>query len=357
MGKAWSPVYLGDVLEEVERGRRIVSANHEDGNMPLVSSMGSNNGVTGFVGNTVGVRIFSDCMTVANGGASAGKCYFHPYSFVASDHVTHGARSGLGRDDYLGLSACTTKALTGKYSFSHEIKDEQLPRERVMLPIADDGAPDWEYMSSLSKSMRVGLLMRYREYLQGRLSLLRYKNIPALDEVEWGRVTLEDLFEIRPGKRLEKRNMTGGKRPFVGASDSNNGVTAFVSNSNESIDSNVLGINYNGSVCETFYHPYECIFSDDVKRLHLRDHEDNEAILLFLGRIIKQQKVKFEYAYKFNEQRMRRQTVLVPISDEGTPDYAYMEQYAKNMMLRKYQQYLDYLDVQDDADAQHQEGR
>lgn len=34
---------------------------------------------------------------------------------------------------------------------------------------------------------------------------------------------------------------------------------------------------------------------------------------------------------------------------EDTPDYEYMEQYAKNLMLRKYKQYLDYLDSKEKA--------
>lgn len=138
--------------------------------------------------------------------------------------------------------------------------------------------------------------------------------------------------------------MIVGDRPFIGASDSNNGVTGFVSNKNSSIDRQVLGVNYNGSVCEAFYHPYECIFSDDVKRFHLKKSGDNEAVLLFIGMVIHKQKSKYEYAYKFNEQRMKRQIIMLPIDDIGNPDYAYMEQYAKNMMLKKYQQYLVFMD-------------
>lgn len=33
-------------------------------------------------------------------------------------------------------------------------------------------------------------------------------------------------------------------------------------------------------------------------------------------------------------------------TDTGEPDYAYMEQYSKNMMLRKYKQYLEFINRQ-----------
>lgn len=161
--------------------------------------------------------------------------------------------------------------------------------------------------------------------------------------MEWKPVTIDEVFTIGPGKRLEKRNMVEGMRPFIGASDSNNGITAFVGNTNESLDRNVLGINYNGSVCETFYHPYECVFTDDVKRLHLRDVQDDRDLLLFAGRCIHQQKRKYEYAYKFNEQRMKRQTIILPTDAEGNPDWEYMSTYAEAMrqsLLERYKLYV-----------------
>ena len=56
-----------------------------------------------------------------------------------------------------------------------------------------------------------------------------------------------------------------------------------------------------------------------------------------------QQKVKYTYGYKFNGQRMERQKILLPVNEEGRPDYEFMEQYGKQIMLQKYQQYLNYI--------------
>ena len=131
-----------------------------------------------------------------------------------------------------------------------------------------------------------------------------------------------------------------GNKPFIGASDSNNGVTAFVSNTNISEDSNVLGVNYNGSVVESFYHPYTCIFSDDVKRFLIKDRPGNEFIYLFLKSVILQQKSKYAYGYKFNEERMKRQMLLLPVDSDGQPDWQYMERYTKMLMTKVKLQYL-----------------
>lgn len=164
-----------------------------------------------------------------------------------------------------------------------------------------------------------------------------------LSELKWKAFDLCDVFSISAGVRLTKSDMMEGVRPFIGASDSNNGITAFVSNSNPSLDSNVLGVNYNGSVVENFYHPYEAIFSDDVKRLHLLNYEDNKYILLFMKSVILKQKVKYQYGYKFNGERMSKQKIMLPIDDNGQPDYAFMEAYMKDVEKRLLMQYKAFL--------------
>ncbi|MCL1982809.1 MAG: restriction endonuclease subunit S [Clostridiales bacterium] len=111
-----------------------------------------------------------------------------------------------------------------------------------------------------------------------------------LQDREWASFPIERIFTIKPGKRLTKSDMTDGQRPFIGATESNNGITNFVDNENASLDKNLIGVNYNGSVVETFYHPYECIFSDDVKRFALKDKTGNRFVYLFLKTAILQQK-------------------------------------------------------------------
>lgn len=58
--------------------------------------------------------------------------------------------------------------------------------------------------------------------------------------------------------------------------------------------------------------------------------------------IILQQRSKFLYAYKFNEKRMKAQTIMLPTDSNGNPDYAYMENYIKNLMAQKYTEYLNF---------------
>ena len=58
--------------------------------------------------------------------------------------------------------------------------------------------------------------------------------------------------------------------------------------------------------------------------------------------VIMQQKNKYSYGYKFNERRMLRQLLLVPVDDNNEPDYKFMEDYIKELMVEKRKQYQEY---------------
>ena len=165
----------------------------------------------------------------------------------------------------------------------------------------------------------------------------------SFENVVWKEYFIEDICDIKSGVRLVKAEQKEGKIPFVGAVDNNNGVTEFIKNINNSFDKNILSVNYNGSVVETFYHSYESIFSDDVKRVSFTDKsQNNEYALLFLKQMIVQQKSKYQYGYKFNGKRMARQKIILPSKNNSTPDYDFMKKYMMIQEILKIKEILEF---------------
>lgn len=337
--REWRPFFLTELFPQIQRGKRLKTENHVPGKTPYVSSSALNNGVDNFISNTEKVRIFSDCISLANSG-SVGSSFYEPFPFVASDHITHLKNEKYNKYHYLFIASILNR-LSQKYNFNREINDNRISREKIMLPVDVAGNLDLDFMEQYIKERVSQLIQKYKDFIG--------KNIQSggvltdLKLVKWKAFYINEIFSISAGKRLTKADMDSGRIPFIGATDSNNGITNWVATPNSSFDKNVLGVNYNGSVVENFYHPYGCIFSDDVKRLHLREHADNKYILLFFKTVILQQKVKYTYGYKFNGQRMERQKILLPVNEKDHPDYKFMEQYGKQIMLQKYQQYLNYI--------------
>ena len=194
-------------------------------------------------------------------------------------------------------------------------------RSKLMLPVKPDGTPDWDFMSGFMKKVEHDTLSEALRHFK----LKKYKRMLT----GGGRIRpffMEDILRISNGVRLTKADMTIGNRPFVGSSEACNGVTGFVNNSNASLDKEVLGVNYNGSVGFSFYHPYEALFSDDVKRVRWKNEAtNNKYTLLYLSNAIAQQRSKYAYGYKFNALRMKRQIIMLPTLADGTPDFVYME--------------------------------
>ena len=69
-------------------------------------------------------------------------------------------------------------------------------------------------------------------------------------------------------------------------------------------------------------------------------------VYLFLTSTIEKQGSNFNFNREINDARIKNMQVMLPVDDSGEPDYEYMEQYSKNMMLRKYKQYLEFINRQ-----------
>lgn len=338
--REWRPFFLTEIFPIIQRGKRLKSEDHVPGQMPYVSSSAMNNGVDNFVSNTQRVRIFADCLSLANSG-SVGSSFYEPFAFVASDHITHLKNERYNKYHYLFIAALTNR-LSKKYNFNREINDARISREKIMLPVDETGKPDLDFMEAYCKEREQQLIEKYKAFI-GRIAQMGGGVTKPPNTAKWKEYYIDDIFTISAGKRLTKADMDVGNIPFIGATDSNNGITGWIATPNSSFDRNVLGVNYNGSVVENFYHVYGCVFSDDVKRLHLRNHADNKFILLFCKVAILQQKGKYTYGYKFNGHRMERQKILLPVNEHGHPDYDYMERYGRKIMVQMYQRYTDYL--------------
>ena len=164
--REWKEFYFSDVFTRIQRGKRLKKDDHIEGTTPYVSSTATNNGIDGFVGNKERVRIFSNCISLANSG-SVGSAFFQKFEFVASDHVTSLQKEGIDEYAYLFMLPIIRR-LSEKYSFNREINDLRISRERLMLPVQSDGTPDWEFMSAFMQRVEQETLGKALQFFKLR---------------------------------------------------------------------------------------------------------------------------------------------------------------------------------------------
>jgi hypothetical protein len=157
--------------------------------------------------------------------------------------------------------------------------------------------------------------------------------ISALDTTKWKWFELQDLFDIKKGKRLTKANMIEGNVPFIGSIDSNNGYREYIGQK-PIHTGNTITVNYNGSVAEAFYQPKPFWACDDVNVLYPK-FEINQYIALFFVTLMKMEKYRFNYGRKWHMERMKISKIKVPVTDKGKPDFMFMEQYIKALPFSK----------------------
>ncbi|MBF0555486.1 MAG: restriction endonuclease subunit S [Nitrospirae bacterium] len=158
---------------------------------------------------------------------------------------------------------------------------------------------------------------------------LNNSNTPPLETDKWQWYKLQQLFVIKKGKRLTKADMIEGNTPFIGSIDSNNGYREYIEQQ-PIHEGNTITVNYNGSVAEAFYQPNPFWASDDVNVLYPK-FSMNKYVALFLVTIIKLEKYRFNYGRKWHLERMNMSEIKVPVTNEGKPDYLFMENYIKTL--------------------------
>lgn len=148
---------------------------------------------------------------------------------------------------------------------------------------------------------------------------------------EWKEYRLGDLFEIKKGKRLTSEDQTEGNTPYIGAIDSNNGVSNHIGQS-PTHDGNTISLSYNGSVGYAFYQPVPFWATDDVNVLYFADKSIsfNRDIALFICTILKQEQYRYCYGRKWVLDSMNETRIKLPTKDDR-PDFAFMEQYIKSL--------------------------
>lgn len=344
--REWKEFKLHDLFDS-EKGNQNNMSALMDGDIPLISAKKDSNGVKGFVSKNDKKQFKKHCLTLNNDGdGGAGISYYQPFYFLLDSHVTAlFPKENLSNSVLLFISRCITKQRK-KFGHGYSINNKRLKTFRIMLPINDSKEPDYEFMEAYMRQKEQEKISAYKSYVSKRISELGdIKDVVPLSEKDWGEFEITRIFKIKAGKRLTKADMKKGRKPFIGATEYNNGITEYVSNTNSSEDFNVLGVNYDGSVVENFYHPYTALFSDSVKRLTYKDVEGNKHLYLFTKMQILKQKSKYQYGYKFNETRMNKQKIMLPIKDNQEPDYEYMENYMKKLELEKLKTYLKYKSV------------
>lgn len=346
----WKEFVIGDTFElsnSTSYHKSDVIETADENKIPYITRTSLNNGIEMHVKKDKSFNINSGNQIVF--GAENADFFYQEHPFITGNKMYLLNHAEMNKPIGLFLVNALQNAIRGSgFGFSLGMTATRLSNRKVLLPALDNNDPDWDCMEKIGEELYQTKNEYIKNYLLEKIKslLLEFNHENEVDYLsqDWAEFVIEDIVDIKSGVRLTKDDQKEGSTPFIGATEYNNGVTAYVSNINNSLDSNVIGVNYNGAVVESFYHPYKALFSDDVKRIELKNTSyQNKYVYLFLITMIEMQKKKYMYSYKFNAKRMSKQKILLPINSIGNPDWQFMENYMKQIEYEKLTKIINYL--------------
>lgn len=200
------------------------------------------------------------------------------------------------------------------------------------------------------------------KYVRTKEAEIRFCNKPIisnkikLNTDSWKWFRYDEIFEICKGfynKKPEENPI--GDIPFIGATDSNNGITSMhdldtIKEASKTGDEpnapleqkifkpNCITVSNNGSVGYAFYQPKEFTCTHDVNPLYIHkkwNKELNIFIAMFLCSLIEKEHFRWDYGRKWRPKRMPDSLIKLPVRkitpNEYEPDWQFMEDYIKSL--------------------------
>lgn len=307
----------------------------DGGNNPVIVNSSYNNGIGGFsskenteCGNII---TFSDT-------TSEDSIFYQPTDFIGYPHVQGmyplppyekewDKKSLLF---FLVLFKKSVKSLNVNYvnKFTREMANNIV----LTLPTNTDGSLDFAYMRRIEEKE----IRRQERALRIMQKLCNSEALPKKQVAisHWRDFPISQLFDIVKGTRLTKKDMRLGVIRFIGASAVNNGITAYIANDECLHPANTITVNYNGSVGVSFYQDEPFWASDDVNVLYPKFQLNKDIAMFLIPIITKTGKERYEFIDKWKKEYMEKDTIKLPATVDGRPDFTYMQNFISSMSAK-----------------------
>lgn len=337
------------VIEELFNVRigKSIDGNKVDkigGQTAYVTRKENNNGFDGFIDYEK--EYLTNEGPVITIGNETSEPFVQDYPFFTGTKVNILIPKQVASRSTLCFIAQSLKLHKSKYSYSYTINSTRLKRQIIQLPITSQGKPDYAFMEQYMRQKESEKFLNFKNYISKRIEQIKdFKEVVPLNQKEFGEFEVGKLFKLFPGKskglnHLEKRNSGIN---YLGATNSNNGVLAFVDcTGNEKMIQKGNSIafirNGEGSMGFSIYKAEDFIATSDISVGYSKTL--NREIGLFITTIADRIRGKYNFGYKRSDTRLKKEKLKLPIDKSGQPDYEYMENFMKKLEFTKLTKYL-----------------
>lgn len=228
------------------------------------------------------------------------------------------------------------KSLSHKYHWGNSISKAKIQSDTISLPIDKNGEIDFDFMESRIRELEAYLSEAGFDNCELSQSETDTLSLFKSGKIEWKHFkigTLYDKLELKNkvfDKRRDTSTIPSGKFtiPLVNAKHGDNGIMFY--GKSDIFDSSEMTIDIvqNGAIAtgNVYAQPQKTGVLWDAYLIKARTHNDTENSLLFIACII-QKSIKsiFSYDKKATWNRVKHESIPLPVDLSGEIDYSLIE--------------------------------
>lgn len=355
--RSWKEFEMGKLFD-IKKGKRLTSADQEDGNNNYIGAIDSNNGVA----NHIGQKPIHSANTISlSYNGSVGEAFYQSEPYWATDDVNALYSYYDDFNKYIGLfMVAVIRQEKYKFSYGRKWTLDNMNKTKINLPIqhnddgtpfidvnkkySDDGyVPDWKFMEYYMKSLHHKPLTTKN----------KSENVSQLDVVNWKYFYLKNICDITMGNKMDWSAMTmeNPEVNFVGRSADDNGVAGKVDlvDGVEPYKAGCITVALGGSLGSSYLQDEKFYTSQNVSVLEFEDDVSDAAKIFISCLIMNESKYKYfpfgrelntdirtDFGFTLPVQHNSDGTILIDekhtYSEEGyVPDWQFMEDYIKSL--------------------------
>jgi len=347
--RKWEAFFIINVLGKSHNSKpyhsRNLSITMQQG-IPYITRTSVNNGLYAIVENK------NYELNPANSisfGAENAEYFFQPQKFITGNKMYYYCVPKNNHYIALFLVNCLNKAISNcGFGYGMGLTGTRSDTRKVMLPINNEGKPDFVFMKSYMREQEATKKLSYIKFVQKQIAKINYKELPLISELNWQDFKVCDLFDYKRGNQKNMNSLAEGNNMLISAKNIDNGLKGFFNSNtckNDIYKGNCISLNNDGDggVGLAYYQPHDFLLDTHVYALYPKNDLSSYS-MIYITIALSKQRSCFHHGYSISQERLKKMKIMLPVNTQGKPYYEYMEQYTKNIMYVKLKKYLEYVD-------------
>ncbi len=238
---------------------------------------------------------------------------------------------------YLYFITLMQKVIRHNYDWTNKAGWERIKNVQIYVPYNMANTIAFDFVEAYINELEEECIRELTSYLKAsglenyELTDEEKKILDNLDNIKYEQRKIDDFFFVNSSKKKFNANTINfdGKYPYVARGSSNNGIRGYIT---EDIKFLNVGktISFGQDTATIYYQEKDYFTADKIKILSYKKGELLPELACYYISAMRKSFQNFSWGESsFNEKVIKNTEIYIPIKDDGTINYEFMEKFIK----------------------------